>query len=115
MPMRILPLEPVQPIYPKPRAAIAGAREPQRHIGLIAQILGRAIVTVIVHEKEMINALLTLVIKEVGQPDFLVSLGAEQQNIVGPNLIGPVHNAFQFAPLPKCPYAPTLPLEPQTI
>jgi hypothetical protein len=63
----------------------------------------------------MVHALLTVVIKEVGQADFLVTLGAEQQNIVGPNLIGPVHDAFQFAPLSKCPNTPTFPLKSQAV
>ena len=42
----------------------------------------------------MIHPLLAVVLKEVGEADFLVPLRAEQQNIVGPNLIGPVHNAL---------------------
>ena len=57
----------------------------------------------------------TVVLKKVREANLLVSLGAEQQNVIGPNLIGPVYNAFQLAPLPECPYAPTLALEPQTI
>lgn len=94
MPVRIFTLKPVQPINAKARAAVAGAREPNRDIGLVAQIFQRPIVTVIVHEKEMIHTLFTVVFKEVREADFLVPLGAKQQNIVGPNLVGPVRNAF---------------------
>lgn len=78
MPMRIFPLKPIQPIHTKPRTLVTRPRVPQRYIRLLAQIVQRTIVAVIVHEKEMINALLAVVFEEIGKADLLVPLGAEQ-------------------------------------
>jgi hypothetical protein len=60
----------------------------------------------------MIDALLAVVVEEIGEPDLLIPLGAEQQYIVGPDLIGPVLDAFELTSLSKCPNTPTFPLKP---
>lgn len=51
---------------------------PKGDIRLTAQILRRTIVTIIVHEKEMINALLAVVFKEIGKADFFIPQGTER-------------------------------------
>ena len=68
---------------------------PKRHVGLIGQVIAAAIGAVIVHDQEMIDPHVAVVIHEIGQADMFVPQGRKQQDVPGFDLCRTVHHGAQ--------------------
>jgi hypothetical protein len=95
------PLQMRQPIDTETRRLIAGIGRPDRHVRLFCQILAGAILAVIVNKQEVIDAEITVILHEEGQPDPFIPNGRKQQNRLGRDPRRAVGNNGQFAAAQK--------------